>query len=608
MRFDADRSRAGIRVGRAVSSATVGLLAHRRAVQLCTSRRPAPTSAASRCAPSSPTSSADGPGQRQSPWPSSSPAVARRSPRRTSRATRPAGRSRGTLKLPVGRHQGAGLLGQRHPRDHALRPLGAQPAGRRSPRTARSRAPSLRRAASSPSRPRQVRRQLRPGPRQRPGGSPDVAPSQRGASRAGGRRSRRSPRRRAGGRARAAVDPAGARRRSATTPTSRAGIRTSGRQRQPGRRGAVRRRHGDGWRRRAGQRRGHPADRPQPDDRHLQYWDALVAITANRRTRTSQFPYQLIKKPIGTSFNGRPYNFYVARHAPSTSPTSTPGGDAEFWRGVRAGADPRGVGLDAAGTRPASRGSRPPRTAASPPPASRSPASSTSCSRGPTARTRAGCRSWTVHDARPQPGRPRRRHAHDGVGLRPQPRLRHAEPEGERLVRAADEPVPGRLLHRRPPDAERVFLPAQRGPRPPRDQQVLARLHPGRSARRCRTRSTPSRPLPNYSQYDLFTPEYGDTVPVADDGRGRHDVREGHADLRKQVYDHYLAIDTTINVTAEDKTASPPAGSSSGGRRSSRARTASCRRTRWSARCTTHRAAAPGQHLRLLLQARPARG
>ena len=34
--------------------------------------------------------------------------------------------------------------------------------------------------------------------------------------------------------------------------------------------------------------------------------------------------------------------------------------------------------------------------------------------------------------AGPQPGRPRRRDPHDGVGLRPQPRLRHAEPAGER--------------------------------------------------------------------------------------------------------------------------------------------------------------------------------
>ena len=31
----------------------------------------------------------------------------------------------------------------------------------------------------------------------------------------------------------------------------------------------------------------------------------------------------------------------------------------------------------------------------------------------------------------------------------------------------------------------------------------------------------------NYNSYDMFTPEYGDTVPVADHGRRRHDVREG---------------------------------------------------------------------------------
>ena len=32
----------------------------------------------------------------------------------------------------------------------------------------------------------------------------------------------------------------------------------------------------------------------------------------------------------------------------------------------------------------------------------------------------------------------------------------------------------------------------------------------------------------NYNTYDLFVPEYGDTVPVADHGQRRHDVREGH--------------------------------------------------------------------------------
>src|SRR4051812_17176339 len=45
-----------------------------------------------------------------------------------------------------------------------------------------------------------------------------------------------------------------------------------------------------------------------------QYWDALVALTASDEKNADgsyKFPYQLIKKPIGTSFNGRPYNFYV---------------------------------------------------------------------------------------------------------------------------------------------------------------------------------------------------------------------------------------------------------------------------------------------------------
>ena len=45
------------------------------------------------------------------------------------------------------------------------------------------------------------------------------------------------------------------------------------------------------------------------------YWDGLVALTASDAKNadgTYKFPYQVIKKVIGTSANGKPYNFYVA--------------------------------------------------------------------------------------------------------------------------------------------------------------------------------------------------------------------------------------------------------------------------------------------------------
>ena len=60
----------------------------------------------------------------------------------------------------------------------------------------------------------------------------------------------------------------------------------------------------------------------------------------------------------------------------------------------------------------------------------------------------------------------------------------------------------------------------------------------------------------NYSQYDLFTPEYGDTVPALIMGAAGMTYEKGTSEAyAKQVYDHYLAIDTTIKATVQDKTA-----------------------------------------------------
>ena len=58
----------------------------------------------------------------------------------------------------------------------------------------------------------------------------------------------------------------------------------------------------------------------------------------------------------------------------------------------------------------------------------------------------------------------------------------------------------------------------------------------------------------NYSQYDLFTPEYGDTIPSLVMGAAGMTYEKGTSEAyAKQVYDHYLAIDTTIKAAVEDK-------------------------------------------------------
>jgi len=58
----------------------------------------------------------------------------------------------------------------------------------------------------------------------------------------------------------------------------------------------------------------------------------------------------------------------------------------------------------------------------------------------------------------------------------------------------------------------------------------------------------------NYNTYDLFVPEYGDTVPALIMGSAGMTYEKGtNESYGKQVYDHYLAMDATVNVIAEHK-------------------------------------------------------
>jgi hypothetical protein len=58
----------------------------------------------------------------------------------------------------------------------------------------------------------------------------------------------------------------------------------------------------------------------------------------------------------------------------------------------------------------------------------------------------------------------------------------------------------------------------------------------------------------NYNTYDLFVPEYGDTVPSLIMGSAGMTYEKGtNESYGKQVYDHYLAMDTTVNEVASRK-------------------------------------------------------
>ena len=57
----------------------------------------------------------------------------------------------------------------------------------------------------------------------------------------------------------------------------------------------------------------------------------------------------------------------------------------------------------------------------------------------------------------------------------------------------------------------------------------------------------------NYNDYDLFTPEYGDSVPSLILGGAGMTYEKGSSEnYGKQVYDHYLAMDETANVVSKE--------------------------------------------------------
>jgi hypothetical protein len=59
----------------------------------------------------------------------------------------------------------------------------------------------------------------------------------------------------------------------------------------------------------------------------------------------------------------------------------------------------------------------------------------------------------------------------------------------------------------------------------------------------------------NYNTYDLFVPEYGDTVPALLMGGAGMTYEKGtNENYGKQVYDHFLAMDETVTAVAAEKT------------------------------------------------------
>ena len=485
-------------------------------------------SAARRCASSSPTRSARPHRRRRtSPSRSSRPRSRRRSRRRTSRATRPSGRSTGTIAVSRQRHQGAGAARARSP--CTIKRTGRSVLNQQVPLSKSLHLLALRHRGARQAvllGQREVRWQHRPErPRARPGGSPDVAPSQGARWRSPSRRSPEPPRRR--------VSHAQIRGLHADDQL---------RQHDPDVGPVLRPAPPDpdaviplGWGK-TGAGGGAPSNGSgAPAERRgrnlttviYEYWDGMVAATANNPRVAGD---QEVPRQDGHRTARHPV--LRRRHRRATSHNlDGPDGDAAFWRGVRSGTDLRGGrarGRRRRGRR--SRGSRRRRTAASPPRASRSRASSTSCWRARTARTRAGSQILDVflQPVRNPDGR-------DGVtrttawGFDPNRDFGTQNQQENKIFVPEMNQYPGVFFIDAHQTVERLLLPAQRGPGPPRDQPLRAGLHPERD--RPGAAGRVQRPVDRVPQLQPVRPLHAGVRrhgALADHGRRRHDLREGH--------------------------------------------------------------------------------
>ena len=259
---------------------------------------------------------------------------------------------------------------------------------------------------------------------------------------------------------------------------------------------------------------------------------------------------------------------------------------------------------------PRSRGSRPPRTAASPPPRSRSRARCTSCWPARTARTPRRLKNLDVflQPVRNPDGR-------DGVTRTTAFGFDHNRDFGtqnqieNKLMLPEINKYPGLFFIDAHQQASGYFFPPNEDPvHHEISHFALDFIQNGIGPALQRAFNDQSAQYQNYNSYDMFTPEYGDTVPSLIMGAAGMTYEKGNSEVYgKQVYDHYLAIDTTLNVTSERQgqphlRVGPAVGR---GRPSGRGLHAAAEQARQPA-ARHDQAAARGHRVRLLLQARPA--
>lgn len=281
-----------------------------------------------------------------------------------------------------------------------------------------------------------------------------------------------------------------------------------------------------------------------------QYFDAMVAATANHAR------VKVVEKPLGTSYLGRKLAYYVIGTKENIDNLDAGRKDGPFWAGVRDGSVSEAEGLAAVNDRPAL-------AWATETPHGDEPAGAEALARvlyELAART--DCQNLTrlknidlfMMPVRNPDGRDNNQrtsawgfdHNRD-FGTRRMKENAVFMPEMNQYPGVffidAHQQTSGYFF---PPNEDPVhhelsgftldFIQKRIGP-------ALQRKFNDQSAQ-----------YQNYNRYDMFTPEYGDTVPSFLMGAAGMTYEKGVDEVYgKQIYDHYLAIDETINVTSQGK-------------------------------------------------------
>jgi hypothetical protein len=297
---------------------------------------------------------------------------------------------------------------------------------------------------------------------------------------------------------------------------------------------------------------------PTPVGRNLtrviyRYWDELVRVTAE----DPAIPFQIVKKYIGKSTVGtRDIAFYVAGTRAHIANLDGPNGDAAFWRGVRSGEIATDVGLEAAGSKPAFA------WITATPHGGESAAGESITRNAYELLARTDCENWQrmnkldlfLQPVRNPDGR-------DGVTrttawtFDPNRDFGTQNQQENKIFVPEMNQYPGVFFIDAHQQSSGYFFPPNEDPVHHEISHfaldfIQDRIGPALQ----RAFNDQSAQYQNYNSYDLFTPEYGDTVPSLIMGAAGMTYEKGNSEVYgKQVYDHYLAIDTTINLTAVDK-------------------------------------------------------